>query len=324
MMQLGEDTMGNSEKTILVTGGSGYIGSVTCKLLIDSGYNVINLDRTKRDLKGVTQYPFDIDNHQVKGLLQLIQPDAIIHLAADHSVPKSMVSPDSTYANNVANTIGLLNNAVSAGVRHFIFSSTSSVYGHTDGSPSKETDPINPLTPYGRSKAMVEQILADFSKSFDFTYASLRYFNAAGSYEGLGYQLNPKEHVVPILAECVRKGNSFVLNGDDYDTADGTTVRDYTHVYDVALAHVSALNYLFDGGASEVFNIGSGSPKSVRELITEFESQSGETIDVIASNRRLGDTAITHADISKARRLLGWEPAQGLQEIVQSELKMPK
>ena len=324
MMQLGENTMDNSEKTILVTGGSGYIGSVTCKLLVDSGYNVINLDRTKRDLKGVTQYPFDIDNHQVKGLLQLIRPDAIIHLAADHSVPKSMTSPDSTYANNVANTISLLNNAVSAGVTHFIFSSTSSVYGNTDGSPSKETDPIAPLTPYGRSKAMVEQILADFSKSFDFTYASLRYFNAAGSYEGLGYQLNPKEHVVPILADCVRKGNSFVLNGEDYDTVDGTTVRDYTHVYDVALAHVSALNYLFDGGNSEVFNIGGGSPKSVRELITEFESQANDVIDVIASNRRLGDTATTHADISKAKELLGWEPALGLQEIVESELKMPK
>lgn len=316
--------MSQNEKTIIVTGGSGYIGSVTCKLLVDNGYNVINLDRVKRELPGVTQYPFDIDNHQVRGLLQLIKPDAIVHLAADHSVPKSIESPNSTYSNNVANTIGLLNNAVEAGVKHFVFSSTSSVYGNTDGTASKETDPTVPLTPYGRSKLMVEQVLADFSTAFDFNYISLRYFNAVGSYEGLGYRLNPKEHVLPILVEAALKNKPFTLNGNDYNTADGTACRDYTHVFDVALAHVSALNYLFDGGQSEVINIGSSSPVSVKQLISEVEAQTGKTVDVLVSARREGDTAITHADNTKAKELLGWTPSCSLQEMVSSEINLPK
>lgn len=316
--------MSQNEKTIIVTGGSGYIGSVTCKLLVDNGYNVINLDRVKRELPGVTQYPFDIDNHQVRGLLQLIKPDAIVHLAADHSVPKSIESPNSTYSNNVANTIELLNNAVEAGVKHFVFSSTSSVYGNTDGTPSKETDPTVPLTPYGRSKLMVEQVLEDFSSAFDFTFVSLRYFNAVGSYEGLGYRLNPKEHVLPILVESALKEKTFTLNGDDYNTKDGSTMRDYTHVYDVALAHVSALNYLFDNGQSEVINIGSSNPASVKQLIAEVESQTGKTVQVEIGPRREGDTAVTYADITKANILLGWAPTQNLQEMVSSEINLPK
>lgn len=316
--------MSQNEKTIIVTGGSGYIGSVTCKLLVDNGYNVINLDRVKRDLPGVTQYPFDIDNHQVRGLLQLIKPDAIVHLAADHSVPKSIESPNSTYSNNVANTIELLNNAVEAGVKNFVFSSTSSVYGNTNGTPSKETDPTVPLTPYGRSKLMVEQVLEDFSSAFDFTFVSLRYFNAVGSYEGLGYRLNPKEHVLPILVESALKEKTFTLNGDSYNTEDGSTMRDYTHVYDVALAHVSALNYLFDNGQSEVINIGSSNPVSVKQLIAEVESQTGKTVQVEIGPKREGDTAVTYADITKANILLGWAPTQNLQEMVSSEINLPK
>jgi UDP-glucose 4-epimerase len=323
-MSLGEITMSDTEKTILVTGGSGYIGSVTCRLLVENGYNVINLDRVKRDLPGVTQYPFDIDNHQVRGIMQLIRPDAIVHLAADHSVPKSIEFPNSTYANNVANTISLLNHAVGAGVKHVVFSSTSSVYGNTDGTPSKETDPTLPLTPYGRSKLMVEQILEDFSNAYDFTYTSLRYFNAAGSYEGMGYQLDPKEHVVPILVDSAKRNAPFTVNGDDYPTEDGTAKRDYTHVFDVALAHVSALNYLFDGGQSEVINIGGGNSTSIKQLIAEVETQLGRTVNYDVGGRRTGDTAVTSADINKAKEVLGWAPTKGLQDIISSELELSK
>lgn len=311
----------NEDKTILVTGGSGYIGSVTCKLLVDSGYNVINIDRVKREQPGVSQYPFDIDNHQLKGVIQLTKPDAIIHLAADHSVPKSISSPDSTYFNNVANSVSLLKHAVDAGVKHFIFSSSSSVYGNTDGTPSRETDSTNPITPYGKSKAMAESILEDFSNAFDFTFASLRYFNAAGSYEGFGYRLDPKEHLVPIVVDCALNDKELTINGDDYATVDGTCQRDYTHVLDIAMAHIAALNYLFDGGDSNVFNVGGGSTTSIKQVISEVEKQTGKTIKQVVGPKRIGDPAITSANISKANELLGWSPTQTLETIISTELE---
>ena len=314
----------NEEKTILVTGGSGYIGSVTCKLLVDSGYNVINIDKQKRELEGVSQYPFDIDNHQLKGVIQLTKPDAIIHLAADHSVPKSISAPDSTYFNNVANSISLMKCAVEAGVKHFVFSSTSSVYGITDGTPSAETDPTAPLTPYGKSKNMVENILEDFSKAFDFTYTSLRYFNAAGSYEGLGYQLEPKEHLIPIVVDSVLNDKQFTINGDDYPTKDGTCYRDYTHVFDIATAHIAALNYLFDGGDSSTFNVGGGSTTSIKEVIAEVEKQSGIKVDTVVGPKRAGDPPQTSAGIDKAQELLGWSPVHNLESIIESELEYAK
>ena len=311
----------NEEKTILVTGGSGFIGSVTCKLLVESGYNVINVDRVKRALDGVTQYPFDISNSQIKGVIEMVKPDAIIHLAAYHSVPKSIVEAKDYYQNNVENSIKLLHHAIDGGVKHFVFSSSSSVYGDSDNLLNSEIDSINPKTPYGRTKAMVETILEDLSAVHDFTFSSLRYFCAAGSYEGLGYQLDPKEHIMPVLVDKALNGGKFVVNGDDYDTIDGTCVRDYTHVLDIATAHLASLNYLFDGGDSGIFNIGAGSPKSIKQVIAEVEAQTGNTIDVEYGPRREGDAAKTDANISKAIDLFGWEPTNSLQDIVRSEIE---
>ena len=311
----------NEEKTILVTGGSGFIGSVTCKLLVESGYNVINVDRVKRALDDVTQYPFDISNSQIKGVIEMVKPDAIIHLAAYHSVPKSIVEAKDYYQNNVENSIKLLHHAIDGGVKHFVFSSSSSVYGDSDNLLNSEIDEINPKTPYGRTKAMVETILEDLSVVHDFTFSSLRYFCAAGSYEGLGYQLDPKEHIMPVLVDKALNGGKFVVNGDDYDTIDGTCVRDYTHVLDIATAHLASLNYLFDGGDSGIFNIGAGSPKSIKQVIAEVEAQTGNTIDVEYGPRREGDAAKTDANISKAIDLFGWEPTNSLQDIVRSEIE---
>tara|TARA_B100000073_G_C23693989_1_gene557597 strand:- start:218 stop:1174 length:957 start_codon:yes stop_codon:yes gene_type:complete len=312
--------MNNEEKTILVTGGSGFIGSVTCKLLVDSGYNVINIDRVKRQQEGVTQYPFDIDNHQLKGVIELTKPDAVIHLAADHSVPLSIQDPASTYANNVANSISLLNHSINAGVKHFIFSSSSSVYGDSETILNAESDIPNPKTPYGRSKLILENVLKDYADAYEFNFASLRYFNAAGSYEGLGYTLNPKQHLVPILVDAILNDEVFTINGDDYETPDGTCIRDYTHVFDVASAHVSALNYLMDGGDSNIFNIGGGSGSSIKQVIAEVEKQLGKEVNVEVGPKREGDAERTDANIVKAFEMLGWEPQNTLEEIVADEI----
>lgn len=312
--------MDNKEKTILVTGGSGFIGSITCKLLVDSGYNVINIDRTKRKLEGVTQYPFDLSNNQIKGILELTKPDAIIHLAADHSVPKSISNPASTYFNNVSNTISLLQNAVDSNVKNFIFSSSSSVYGDSESLLNSEIDPTNPKTPYGRSKKIIEDVLTDFSKAYDFNFTSLRYFNAAGSYEGLGYQLEPKEHLIPILVDKAIKDEEFTINGDDYDTVDGTCVRDYTHVFDIATAHLASLNYLFDGGKSDIFNIGAGSPKSIKEVIKELETQMSINLKTSVGPKREGDPAKTDANTTKAMNSFGWEPVKTITDIIADEI----
>ena len=312
--------MNHEEKTILVTGGSGFIGSVTCKLLVDSGYNVINIDRVKRQQEGVTQYPFDIDNHQLKGVIELTKPDAVIHLAADHSVPLSIQDPASTYANNVANSISLLNHSINAGVKHFIFSSSSSVYGDSETILNAESDIPNPKTPYGRSKLIFENVLKDYANAYEFNFASLRYFNAAGSYEGLGYTLNPKQHLVPILVDAGLNEEVFTINGDDYETPDGTCIRDYTHIFDVASAHVSALNYLMDGGDSNIFNIGGGSGSSIKQVIAEVEKQLGKEVNVEVGPKREGDAERTDANIVKAFEMLGWEPQNTLEEIVADEI----
>ena len=312
--------MSEQQKTILVTGGSGFIGSITCKFLVDSGHNVINIDRTKRQQDGVHQYPFDIDNHQLEGVIALTKPDAVIHLAADHSVPKSLMSPAETYYNNVANSIALLKNCVKNGVKHFVFSSSSSVYGNSDFFVNSESDPTNPLTPYGKSKRMLEQILIDFNKAYDFNFASLRYFNAAGSFEGLGYNMNPKEHLVPIVVEKALNGETFTINGDDYDTKDGTCERDYTHVADIASAHVAALNYLFDGGAGGIFNIGGGSSSSIKEVVAEVEKQLDITIDTEVGPKREGDPDKTSANVNWALEEFGWESSYTLEDFVKDEI----
>ena len=312
--------MSEQQKTILVTGGSGFIGSITCKFLVDSGHNVINIDRIKRQQEGVHQYPFDIDNHQLEGVIALTKPDAVIHLAADHSVPLSIGNPADTYYNNVANTVALLKHCIKSNVKHFVFSSSSSVYGNSEFVVNTETDPTNPLTPYGRSKQMIETVLKDFSNAYDLTFASLRYFNAAGSYEGLGYTLEPKSHLVPILVDKALNGETFTLNGEDYETKDGTCERDYTHVADIASAHISALNYLFDGGNGGIFNIGGGSSSSIKEVIAEVEKQLDLTIDTEVGPKREGDPAVTSANVARAWEEFGWESNFDIEDIVKDEI----
>ena len=167
---------------------------------------------------------------------------------------------------------------------------------------------------------MIENVLKDFSEAYDFNFASLRYFNAAGSYEGLGYQLNPKQHLIPILVEKVLNGETFTINGDDYDTPDGTCIRDYTHVFDIAVAHISALQYLMDDGDSNIFNIGGGSGSSIKQVIAEVEKQTNKTVNVEVGPKREGDAERTDANIAKAFEMTGWEPQYSLEDIVKDEI----
>lgn len=311
--------MDNQEaKTVVVTGGSGYIGGMVCRLLVGAGHNVINIDRVKKTIPGVTQYPFDLDNHQMKGIIKLTKPDAIMHFAADHEVGRSVTEPGVFYWNNVANTIALLNSAVEAGVKHFIFSSSSSVYGDIQDFPTTESTPTNPVSCYGLTKKMVEDMLPDYERAYGIKFVNLRYFNAAGADPELthGYTQKPASHLVPIICRAVLNDEEIKVFGNDYSTADGTCERDYTHVFDIATAHLAALNYLQDCNTSNTFNLGQSTPNSVLQVIDAFEKVTGIAPKFSIVDRRPGDPPKTYADITKAKEELGWEPVFGLNEII--------
>ena len=263
-------------KTVLVTGGSGFIGASTCLRLVEEGYNVVNIDRRKRELPGVTQYPFELDNHQVRGLIKLLQPEAIIHLAASHTVEGSVTDPGTYYWNNVANTISLLNHAVDAGVKKFVFSSSSSVYGDNMNSAQvgaeEDHTSKNPSSPYAKSKSITEDMLWDYATAYDLQSVSLRYFNAAGSdtKNNIGYVTAKDElptHLIPVLCKAVNESETFTVFGDTHATKDGTTSRDYTHVMDIVEGHVKALEYLNAGGNTDIFNMGASNTHTILEVI---------------------------------------------------------
>jgi UDP-glucose 4-epimerase len=324
----GAGNMANKEtqKTVLVTGGSGFVGGMVCRLLVDAGHNVINVDKRKKEIEGVTQYPFDIDNHQLKGVIQLTKPDTIMHFAAEHEVGRSVADPATYYWNNVANTIALLNQAVKAGVKNFIFSSSSSVYGMVDVFPTPEATDRDPVSPYGKTKKMVEDILVDYHTAYGLNFAALRYFNAAGAAPNLthGYTQDPATHLIPIIARAAIEGTQVNVFGDSYPTKDGTAERDYTHVFDIATAHLSAMNYLEDGGHSGAFNIGAGNSVSVLDVIDTFNRVNNTNVKYGIVDKRPGDSSKTFADISKASNAFGWSPVYKLEDIVKHAYEWEK
>lgn len=301
-----------SASSILVTGGAGYIGSHTCKALAAGGFTPVVLDNLavghRDDVRWGPCIEGDIlDTAKVADAIRTHEAKAVIHFAAFAYVGESVVEPAKYYGNNVAGTLSLLDACRSEGVGKVVFSSSCATYGIPDTLPIAETTPRRPINPYGRTKLIVEQVLADYANAYGSRYAALRYFNAAGADpEGeLGERHDPETHLVPlaILAAAGRTEGLEVF-GDDYDTPDGTCIRDYVHVTDLARAHVLALRHLLGGGDNLAVNLGSGNGISIREVIAAVERVTGRKVPHVMRPRRPGDPPALYADPHLAKERL--------------------
>lgn len=305
-----------TERNILVTGGAGYIGSHTAKELVDRGYNVIVLDNMSNgnftSLDGVRYVTGDIgDMDVVVNLLKSENIDAVINFAALAYVGESVSDPKKYYENNVVKGKTLLDSIVKVGVNKIVFSSSCATYGIPNKIPISEEENQWPINPYGWTKLIFEQMMRDYDVAYNLKFVSLRYFNAAGADAdgSMGEMHNPETHVIPILLENamgIRK--KFSVFGNDYDTRDGSCVRDYIHVTDLADAHIRALEYLFKNEKSDFFNLGTGDGTTVLELIEAVERITGKKLSISLEDRRPGDPDVLVADNSKARKILGWNP----------------
>lgn len=305
--------------TILVTGGAGYIGSHAVLALKQAGYQVVVLDNLvygHRDIvEQVLQVELVAGDTNDRALLDRLFADhkfaAVMHFAAYAYVGESVTKPDKYYRNNVTGTLTLLEAMVAASVKKFVFSSTCATYGVPHTVPIPEDHSQNPINPYGATKLMVERMLADFDPAYDFKSVSFRYFNAAGADpEGrLGEDHNPETHLIPlVLMAAMGKQESIAIFGTDYPTRDGTCIRDYIHVTDLAQAHVLGLEYLLKGGDSEIFNLGNGNGFSVKEVIETARQVTGKPITAVEHDRRPGDPPALVGSGEKARAMLGWAP----------------
>lgn len=308
-----------TKSTILVTGGAGYIGSHAVLALQQAGYEVIVLDNLSyghRELvEDVLQVKLIVGDTSDRALLDQLFADypitAVMHFAAYIAVGESVTAPGKYYQNNVAGTLTLLQAMVDASIQQFVFSSTCALYGIPQFTPITEDHPQAPISPYATSKQMVEQILADFDQAYGLKSVRFRYFNAAGADPGgqLGEDHAPETHLIPlVLLAAMGKLPAIKIFGTDYPTEDGTCIRDYIHVADLAQAHVLGLQYLQKGGESNVFNLGNGNGFSVREVIEVAEQVTGKPITVVESDRRPGDPPILVGSSDKARKTLNWQP----------------
>ena len=311
---------------VCVTGGAGYIGSHTCKALFKAGYEPVVLDDLSAGhAKAVRWGPLETidigDSARVADRLRHYRPVAILHFAGSTQVAESLTRPEAYYQNNVCAPLSFLHAAIEVcGPLPFIFSSSCATYGLPLYTPISETHPQNPITPYGASKLFFERILADVACARRFKYMNLRYFNAAGAdLEGeIGEEHSPETHLIPLVMEAAAGlRSSIALYGTDYNTDDGTAVRDYIHVEDLARAHVQALEHLLDGGNSCSLNLGTGYGISVRRIIERARAITGKKIEVREEGRRPGDPPVLVADSGRARDILHWKPERsGLDTIL--------
>ena len=320
--------MSPGKPIILVTGGAGYIGSHTVLALKQAGFNVIVLDNLvygHRDLvDSVLQVELVVGDTNDRALLdKLFQTRdiaAVMHFSAYAYVGESVSDPAKYYRNNVVGTLTLLEAMLAASVKKFVFSSTCATYGVPQVVPIPEDHPQNPINPYGATKLMVERILSDFDVAYGLQSVRFRYFNAAGADPNgmLGEDHNPETHLIPlVLLTALNKRESISVFGTDYPTPDGTCIRDYIHVNDLASAHVLGLEYLLKGGSSEVFNLGNGRGFSVKEVIETAKLVTGRDIKVVECDRRPGDPPVLIGSSEKANRILGWQAQySSLKEII--------
>ena len=300
---------------VLVTGGAGYVGSITAHLLARRGYSVVAVDDLSRGHEhNVADLPFHklnvADTAALSDVLAREAVDAVIHFAAYIAVGESTQKPELYFSNNVGGTLSLLTAMVQTGVRRLVFSSTAAVYGTPQVVPISEDSPFDPVSPYGESKVMVEKILGWLDPYRGLRSIKLRYFNACGSdpESGLGEEHDPETHLIPLLLRAVVTGNPINIYGDDYETPDGTCIRDYVHVTDLAEAHVLALEKLLAGGGSDAFNVGTGAGHSVMEVLRAVEEVTGRTVPYEMGPRRAGDAPALVANSDKLKRALGWKP----------------
>ncbi|WP_029520549.1 UDP-glucose 4-epimerase GalE [Persephonella sp. IF05-L8] len=301
---------------ILITGGAGYIGSHVVKQLGEKGYDVLTIDNLSTGHKEAVLYGrlevLDLSNKEkLKEVIKSFSPDAVMHFAASIEVAESVKNPLKYYRNNTANTLNLLEVLQEFGIDKFIFSSTAAVYGEPENVPVKETEPLNPINPYGKSKVFVEKILEDMSNAYGFRYVSLRYFNVAGAdpQGRIGQSYKNATHLITRALKTAKgEYKKLYIFGTDYPTPDGTAIRDYIHIEDLANAHIVALEYLLNSGESSVFNCGYGHGYSVREVVEAAKKVTGIDFPVEETDRRPGDPAILVADNSKLVNNLNWKP----------------
>ncbi len=302
--------------SILIVGGAGYIGSHVVKQLNEAGFATVVYDSLKKGhreavLSGDFIQGDILDTNRLSQVFRKHQIEAVMHFAADSVVGESVESPLAYFENNVAGTINLLKIMINFEIKRFVFSSTAAVYGEPEQIPIMEDNPTKPTNPYGESKLMIEQILSRCDEAYGLRYISLRYFNAAGADPSgiLGEDHQPETHLIPLILQvALGQRENINIFGTDYPTPDGTCIRDYIHVTDLAKAHILALQALIEGKISTVYNLGNGKGYSVKEVIETTRKVTGHKIPTIETKRRLGDPSILISSSAKAFHELNWKP----------------
>ena len=319
-------------KKILVTGGAGYIGSHCVLALLQRGYDVVVFDNlstghietvvTLKKYGNVQFYQGDLlDSNSLNSVFKQKNINDVIHFAALSQVGESVKDPQKYYINNVCGTINLLKAMLENNVKKIVFSSTAATYGEPQYTPIDENHPQNPINPYGQTKLMIERIMDDYDKAYGLHSVRLRYFNVAGadSENRIGELHEPETHLIPNILKSTFSGRkTFEMYGTDYDTKDGTCIRDYINVEDLAEAHILALNYLNNGGKTNFFNLGTNDGNSVKEVFSACEKITNKKIDVKICPRREGDPAVLVADNSKAKEILNWQPLKDLNQSIKT------
>jgi UDP-arabinose 4-epimerase len=314
-------------KTVLVTGGAGYIGSHTCKALAKIGILPVAYDNLSTGHRDAVKWgPLVVGDLQDKKQLDLAfkqyRPEGVLHFAASALVIESMLDPGKYYDNNVGGSVSLLQTMHAHQVPYLVFSSTCATYGHPKFSPITEEHPQNPISPYGRSKLMVEQIISDFETIHGFKCVYLRYFNAAGADRSLeiGENHTPETHLIPSLIEVAQgKRKELVIYGNDFPSIDGSAIRDYIHVEDLARAHVNAIEFLYTHKKSAAINLGTGTGSSILEILKAVQALSKIKIPVRFEKKREGEPSHLIADTTRARQLLNWKAeCSSLPQIIET------